>query len=60
MSYNSYPVLINKITWQKGKGEWWFLDMYNKGIFPPTIFTFPEAKEINKAPINSYKKGKIK
>lgn len=34
--------------------------MYNKGIFPPTIFTFPEAKEINKAPINSYKKGEIK
>lgn len=34
--------------------------MYNKGIFPPTIFTFTEAKEINKAPISSYKKGKIK
>lgn len=33
-SNNSYPVLIDKITWQKGEGKWRFLDMYNKGNFP--------------------------
>jgi hypothetical protein len=27
---------------------------------PLTIFTLPEAGEMNKAPINSYKKGKTK
>lgn len=61
MSNDSYSVLINKIKWQKEKeGKWLLLDTYNKGKFPPTIFTFPEVREINKAPINSYKKYKTK
>lgn len=33
---------------------------YVQQRFFSTIFTFPEAKEINKVSINFYEKGKIK